>query len=127
MFNLNLYFSTKGRIGRQTWWMSTIIVNAILFSLYIIMFLFGNIEIQNSSDVSGILQALFAIIFQLVIYTAYIIVSVKRLHDIGKSGWYYLIALIPFVGGLILFIQLGFEKGTSGLNQYGQDPLQLAD
>ena len=45
---------------------------------------------------------------------------VRRLHDVGKSGWFSLIALVPFIGGLIL---LYFEvQPSEGANQYGETP-----
>ncbi len=50
-----------------------------------------------------------------------IAVSVRRMHDGGRSGWLLLIGLIPLVGLLLLwwFIQ----PGTPGDNEYGPDPL----
>ncbi len=49
-------------------------------------------------------------------------VGVRRLHDINKTGWLVLIALIPFVGWIIMIIWAA-TKGNSGPNQYGPDPL----
>jgi len=45
---------------------------------------------------------------------------VRRLHDIGASGWWILIFPIPF--GLVLFFILLFKKGTPGPNKYGPPP-----
>ena len=47
--------------------------------------------------------------------------SIRRLHDLGKSGWYLLFGLIPFVGGIILLVWYCTE-GTIGPNEYGPDP-----
>jgi uncharacterized membrane protein YhaH (DUF805 family) len=49
-------------------------------------------------------------------------VTVRRLHDLDKSGWHLLIGLIPLVGGIILLIWYCTE-GTRGPNRYGPDPL----
>ena len=49
-------------------------------------------------------------------------VAIRRLHDIDRSGWWYLIVLVPFVG-VILLIYWFVKKGTSGPNRYGEDPL----
>ena len=49
-------------------------------------------------------------------------VHVRRLHDIGKSGWFYWIILIPFVGAILMIIWV-CKKGTEGENEYGSDPL----
>jgi len=48
-------------------------------------------------------------------------VSVRRLHDVGKSGWFLFIALIPLIGAIWLLV-LYFTEGTSGDNEYGADP-----
>jgi uncharacterized membrane protein YhaH (DUF805 family) len=47
--------------------------------------------------------------------------GVRRLHDSGKSGWLYLIGLIPFIGGLILFVLL-LLNGDPGENRFGRNP-----
>lgn len=49
---------------------------------------------------------------------------VRRLHDLGKSGWFLLIALIPIVGGIILLV-MEAQEGNRGANQYGPDPKQV--
>jgi|GEM_PF-425329 len=48
-------------------------------------------------------------------------VTVRRLHDTDRSGWFIFISLIPFVGGIILLVVLASE-GTRGPNRYGPDP-----
>lgn len=50
-------------------------------------------------------------------------VSVRRLHDTGRSGWWYFILLIPLVG-VILFIVWAASDSTPGENQYGRSPKQ---
>jgi uncharacterized membrane protein YhaH (DUF805 family) len=52
-------------------------------------------------------------------------VAVRRLHDIGKSGWYVLVALIPIVGVIWLIVLLATE-GTAGSNEYGENPKEVA-
>lgn len=48
-------------------------------------------------------------------------VTVRRLHDQDKSGWFMLLSMIPYIGGLIMLV-LSFLPGTDGENQYGPDP-----
>ena len=47
-------------------------------------------------------------------------ICVRRLHDIGKSGWYYLIGLIPLVGGIIMIVW--FCQDSAPANQWGPNP-----
>ena len=51
-----------------------------------------------------------------------IAVGVRRLHDIDRSGWWYLIALIPLIGALVL-IYWFVQPGTPGSNEFGDNPL----
>jgi len=48
-------------------------------------------------------------------------VQVRRFHDQDKSGWFVLLGLIPYIGGLILLVFMLFE-GTRGSNRFGEDP-----
>ena len=48
-------------------------------------------------------------------------VTVRRLHDTNKSGWYYFISLIPLIGGIILLVWL-LSDGDRYANNYGDDP-----
>ena len=49
-------------------------------------------------------------------------VAVRRLHDLDKSGWWYLIGIIPLIGGLVLLYWF-VQRGTEGANRFGPDPL----
>ena len=51
--------------------------------------------------------------------------SIRRLHDTDRSGWWLLIALIPLLGSLVLLVFFVLE-GTAGDNGHGADPKQLA-
>ena len=48
-------------------------------------------------------------------------VIVRRLHDVGKSGWFYFISLVPFIGSIWLLV-LFCTEGDNGPNKYGTDP-----
>ena len=49
-------------------------------------------------------------------------VTISRLHDIDKSGWWILFGLVPLIGGIMLLIWY-VRRGTEGPNQFGEDPL----
>jgi uncharacterized membrane protein YhaH (DUF805 family) len=63
---------------------------------------------------------IFAIALGLVLPT--LAVNVRRLHDIDKSGWFIIIACIPLVGPIVLFVW-HCQRGTLGDNRFGPDPL----
>ncbi|MBP5788007.1 MAG: DUF805 domain-containing protein [Kiritimatiellae bacterium] len=49
-------------------------------------------------------------------------VTVRRLHDVGVSGWWYWLYAIPGIGGLVLDVWLLLHPGERGPNEYGLDP-----
>ena len=53
-----------------------------------------------------------------------IAVVVRRLHDTGRSGWWYLIALVPFIGGLVLLV-FCVQPSAPGPNRWGPNPIGL--
>jgi uncharacterized membrane protein YhaH (DUF805 family) len=57
-------------------------------------------------------------IYLLALIVPSIAVAVRRLHDTDKSGWWFLIGLVPFVGGIILLVLMCIDS-TRGANQYG--------
>lgn len=61
----------------------------------------------------------------LVLMVPGLAVSVRRLHDINKSGWFLLLPIIPF-GGILLLLFLARE-GSYGENDYGPDPFEYLD
>ena len=112
------YANFNGRARRKEYWMFT-----LFFMLFLLVpsFVFGLLIGMFPSEtvlISGgiILAALYFI--HLVPALA---VTVRRLHDTGKSGWLYLLALIPYIGSLIIFI-FTVIKGDRGDNKYGPDP-----
>lgn len=60
-------------------------------------------------------------LFSFITFIPTLAVSVRRLHDIGKSGVYYLLIFIPIIGQ-IMFIVFLFTEGDFGDNEYGPDP-----
>lgn len=64
------------------------------------------------------------VIFSLALLIPSLAVTVRRLHDTGRSGWWILIALIPIIGAIVLIVFLASE-GSRGANQYGPPPAPL--
>jgi uncharacterized membrane protein YhaH (DUF805 family) len=59
---------------------------------------------------------------QLLLFFPGLALGIRRLHDVGKSGWFLLIGLIPIVGILYVLYLYCIKKGDVGDNQYGPDP-----
>lgn len=105
----------SGRSRRKEYWYFTLF-NCIVF-LFLILFAIPLGEQEKPSMLP--LGLVFA--YSLVILVPGLAVTIRRLHDIGKSGWWYLIAFVPFVGGLILFVFTLLDSEPFP-NQWGLDP-----
>ena len=104
----NHYADFEGRASRQEYWM--FVLFNIIFSLAanVLDYLLGT-------------AMLFSGIYALAMLVPGLAVSVRRLHDVNKSGWMILVSLIPVIGWIWLLI-LMVTEGTPGENQYGTNP-----
>ena len=64
-------------------------------------------------------------LYQLAVFVPALAVTMRRLHDTGRTGWWILISLIPFLGFIVLIIFLVQDSHT-GQNQYGPNPKEGA-
>ncbi len=113
---LKKYAVFEGRARRQEYWMFMLINVLIYFGLFIIAAILGAM-----ADALGVLGSGIYMLYALAMLVPTLAVTVRRLHDTGRSGWWYLIALVPFVGGIILLIFTVLE-GDAGNNAYGANP-----
>jgi uncharacterized membrane protein YhaH (DUF805 family) len=112
---LKEYANFEGRARRKEYWMF-LLFNSIFFITAIII---DNIlGITYGRD---IFYGPFYTLYVLAVFIPGLAVSVRRLHDVGKSGWYYLIILIPLAGP-IWFIVLVATDSNPGENEYGKSP-----
>jgi uncharacterized membrane protein YhaH (DUF805 family) len=101
------YADGKGRAGRPEYWW--------FFLSYILVYIVAAI-------IGGALKASWIVFIALLVYIVPLITAaVRRLHDTGRSGWWYFISLIPLVGTIILIVFLATE-GNPGPNEYGPPP-----
>jgi len=108
------YFEFKGRARRKEYWLFYLFITVLILAL---SYLDAVLGLMNYETGAGVLSALFSI----AVFIPSITVSVRRLHDINKSGWWYLILLIPLVG-IIVFLIFACMPGTNGSNRFGADP-----
>ena len=109
---LKKYFVFEGRARRKEYWMFTL----FNFIISIVLALVDMVIFGGESGV-GILGSLYS----LAVLLPGLGVTVRRLHDTGRSGWWILIGLIPIIGWLIMLYFLVTDS-DSGANQYGPSP-----
>ena len=111
---LKNYADFDGRARRKEYWYFTLFNFLAFFALTII----DNIIGSFNTDVGiGLLGG----VYSLTVFIPAIAVSVRRLHDTDRSGWWLLIELIPFIGALVFFIFMVLDSQASD-NQYGPNP-----
>ena len=116
---LKQYADFNGRARRKEYWM---------------FILFNFIALIIATTLDSILGSNFDPLPYGFIYTAYALgtfipnlaVGVRRLHDVGKSGWFLLIGLIPLIGGIWLLV-LFCTDSEDGANEYGPNPKNPSD
>ncbi|MDD7578781.1 MAG: DUF805 domain-containing protein [Elusimicrobia bacterium] len=104
----NHYVDFKGRATRQQYWMF------VLF-YFILSIVIGIIGAICSDTVNGILSTLLT----LGLFLPSLGIGVRRLHDTDRSGWWYLLILLPFIGGLVLLVFFCLP-GTEGENRFNK-------
>lgn len=120
---LGKYASFRGRARRaEFWWFVLAFSLAQVVVMLLDITLFGETR-QSDHGFSGQTDTpLLTVLFTLAMIPPYISVLVRRLHDTGRSGWWYWIILLPMIGPLVLLFFL-VSRGTAGPNAYGPDPL----
>ncbi len=110
-----ILFSFEGRIGRLSYWLSVI---GLSFSWGIFGYFVDDIGITRLPEPDRLLSTLSGIYGLAILWVSFA-VQVKRWHDRDKSGWWCLINLMPVIGTLWSFIELGLLSGDDELNRYG--------
>ena len=118
---LNQYSDFKSRARRKEYWMFALVNFIISFAIVGIDNALG-LSFNYTENVSG--SGVFNLLYNLLILIPSLAVAVRRLHDVGKSGWMLLIGLIPLVGAIWLLILL-LRDSEAGENKYGPNPKKL--
>jgi uncharacterized membrane protein YhaH (DUF805 family) len=117
---LRRYADFSGRSRRKEYWMFTlfvVIVEIVLFT----WILAATATAGGQMTVMVMIPVLLVLLMIFGLIIPSLAVTVRRLHDQDKSGWYYFIAFIPLVGPIVLLVFMCTE-GTRGANRYGPDP-----
>ena len=116
---LQNYANFNGRARRKEYWMFTLFNTIFAIAASI----FDNI-LGLANDLTG--YGPIYVIYTLAMLIPGLAVAVRRLHDIGKSGWMLFIALIPLIGPIWLLVLLATDS-NAGSNEYGENPKNSAE
>jgi uncharacterized membrane protein YhaH (DUF805 family) len=112
------YAKFDGRAPRSEYWW---------YQLFNVIVAFGIFAVAIAAAVPTRSTAAFGVVFLgaavfgLVSFVPSLAVTVRRLHDTDHSGWWLLILLVPYVGGIIVFVFM-LLSGSPGMNRFGPPP-----
>jgi len=116
------YVTFSGRAQRsEFWWWVLFIMIANMVLTWVDIALFGTTQTAPGSISGSTDTPILSGIFGLATLLPSLSVAIRRLHDIDKSGWWYLIGLIPLIGLIVLIVWFATD-GTRGRNRFGADP-----
>ncbi len=111
---LKKYFVFEGRARRTEYWMFTLFNVIVCIVLMAIDHALGT---WRPDSRIGVLSGLYS----LGVLLPSLGVTVRRLHDTDRSGWWILISLIPIIGGITMLVFMVLD-GTPGPNRFGPNP-----
>jgi uncharacterized membrane protein YhaH (DUF805 family) len=111
---LKRYADFAGRARRREYWFF-VLFNLIISAVLSIIDMF--VGTYSASAGIGVLAG----IYTLAVLLPGIGVSIRRLHDTGRSGWWLLIVLVPLVGAIVLLVFMVLDS-QPGANAYGPNP-----
>jgi uncharacterized membrane protein YhaH (DUF805 family) len=114
---LRKYVDFGGRARRKEYWWYALFTGLLaMVTLAGDMMIIGvdTVALYGSGPLTGLLG--------LALFLPSLGVTIRRLHDHDRSGWWILLALLPIVGALVLLFWYA-SRGTIGANRYGPDPL----
>ena len=111
---LKKYAVFSGRARRKEYWFFVLFNIIIGLALTFIDFSTGLYDVESEI---GLLSSLYS----LAVLVPSIAVTIRRLHDTSRTGWWFLIAFVPIIGVIVLLVFMVFDS-TPGDNQYGPNP-----
>lgn len=118
--SLKKYANASGRSRRAEYWYFNLMVCVGLILIGLIVGLVAGIF---SIDTSGITDGI-TTVYYLAILLPSLGVTVRRLHDTGRSGWWLLLSFAPF--GVFILLMFLISNGDKETNKYGDNPKLIA-
>jgi uncharacterized membrane protein YhaH (DUF805 family) len=116
----NIFLSFNGRLRRSHFWIGFVILWVVECVILMALVMPG-IRAAAMGGSPGPLVLVGQLLLLALIWPA-LAIQVKRWHDRDKSGWWVLIALIPFIGFIWVIVECGILDGTPGPNKFGPSP-----
>lgn len=110
----------KGRARRSEFWYFVLVNNGIYLFIVILSSALGQsafAQAPSGTDSFSSLIGMIIMLYLLISTLPFLAAGARRMHDVGKSGWFLIIPVYGFI--------LSITEGEKGMNQYGKDPKQM--
>ena len=114
------YADFQGRARRKEFWMYTLF-NVVFATVAVILDIVLGTGFASVGVDVGYGYGLIYLLFVIGIFVPTLAMYVRRLHDVGKSGWFLLVILIPLAGAIWFLVPMCTDS-QPGTNQYGPNP-----
>lgn len=123
------YADFTGRATRKQYWMFILYYLIVFFGVALVL---GSLQILSLPSKGGplneiVVPLLFGVVLLIMLiglFIPMIALAVRRLHDTGRSGWWILLSLIPYIGGIILLVFYCLPS-MPGRNKWGDNPYSV--
>ena len=117
-------FGFRGRMRRSRYWAFGLGLSVVtVLALIPAVLLLSSAETADAPPTAAN-AAGYGLLVAILLLFAWIRLAIqtKRWHDRGRSGWWSLALLVPFIGGVWMFVECGVMDGSPGPNKYGPSP-----
>jgi uncharacterized membrane protein YhaH (DUF805 family) len=113
-------FSTQGRVGRLSYFLRVLVIYMVTLIVAggTMVVLLNVVPHHTSNQLAPLVGVALVLVGSVII----LLQGIKRFHDLNRPGIHFLFLLIP-IYGLYIGLLLMFKKGTTGSNDFGEDPL----
>ena len=120
---LRRYADFSGRSRRKEYWMFALFNALISTAIGVLALALFVADFSEEAMIAILYPVLgLACLYSLVAFVPGLAVTIRRLHDTDRSGWWLLIGVIPLIGALLLLV-FYVTEGTRGSNRFGLDPV----
>lgn len=105
------FFSPSSRINRLRYWAHSMLFTFAMLGVFVVIGLVAAFVSTTLAIVLGVIAYIVMVVFSFILI-------IQRLHDLNKTGWMSLLAIVP-LANIYLIVLLIFFKGTEGRNDYG--------
>jgi uncharacterized membrane protein YhaH (DUF805 family) len=119
------YVDFEGRARRKEYWgyqlFQFLAIMALMVIGLMLDFTVGGVSMDVEDDSVPVISVTFLVLYVLGTFLPSLAITIRRMHDIGVSGWVYLVSFIPYIGGLVIFV-MSLVASQAGTNAYGPSP-----